>query len=115
MKAASHVLLVDGDVPVRQEVAAALAGEGHLVTQASSGRQALELLGEQGFHLVLTELELAGAGGLEILAYVREHSPHTPVVFLAGSGSLDAAVEAMRAGGFDFLGKPLNQIGRAHV
>jgi DNA-binding NtrC family response regulator len=108
MTTPSHILVIDGDAQTRHEVAAVLTGEGHRVSQAANGKQALDLLSEQGFHLVITELALAGAGGLEILAHVREHSPHTPVMFLAGSGSLDAAVEAMRRGAFDFQSRPLN-------
>ena len=108
MKIPSHILVVDDDVQLATLVRDALALEGHRVSTAENGEAALALLKRQGFQLVLTDLRLPGVDGMEILDYVKDNLPKTPVVVMTGFGSVDSAVQAMRRGAFDYLEKPLN-------
>ncbi|MCB2187518.1 MAG: sigma-54 dependent transcriptional regulator [Deltaproteobacteria bacterium] len=103
-----HILLADDDEGLRYLVVQTLLAEGHKVDQAADGYQALKLLERHGYHLVITDLNMPGPGGMEIIDYVQEHTPTTPVIVMTGFGSVDTAVGAMRQGAFDFVEKPLN-------
>jgi two-component system response regulator HydG len=109
MAPASHILVVDDDDQLRKVLGEALSLEGHKVADANGLDQALELLKEHVFQLVISDLRMPDAGeGLELLSYVQEYSPHTEVIIMTGFGTVDSAVEAMRAGAFDYHEKPLN-------
>ncbi|MBI5521313.1 MAG: sigma-54-dependent Fis family transcriptional regulator [Desulfarculus sp.] len=108
MTTGAHVLLVEDDKKLRDQLGQALSDRGHQVSATGDQPQALEALHERGFQLVITGLVLPGGSGLEVVSYVKEHWPHTPVIVLSGSGSLKTAVEAMRRGAFDFHEKPFN-------
>ena len=104
----NQILLVDDDREAREIVAEALGLDGHEVVQVGRGDEAIALLEKRGFHLIITDLRMPGGGGRELLAYVEEHLPGTPVIMVTGYGTVDIAVEAMRQGAFDFQQKPLN-------
>ena len=108
MRTQYQILLVDDDHEARQILAEALALDQHGVVEAGRGDEAIALLEKRGFHLVITDLRMPGASGEELLAYVEEHLPGTPVIIITGYGTVDVAVEAMRRGAFDFQQKPLN-------
>ena len=101
-------MLVDDDHETRQIVAEALSMDNHAVTEAGRGDEAIALLEKRGFNLVITDLRMPGASGEDLLAYVEEHLPGTPVIIITGYGTVDVAVEAMQKGAFDFQQKPLN-------
>ncbi len=108
MPATSHILVVDDDQRLRQLVAETLERKGHRLVQAGDLAQARAHLQEHVFHLVLCDMRLPDGSGLEVLAYLGEHSPHTEVIVITGFGTVNTAVEAMRRGAFDFIQKPLN-------
>ena len=104
----SRVLLVEDRDSLRRMLERALAGEGHQVEAAADGERGIELLtGETPFDLVLTDLRLPGASGLQVLAAARAARPGLPVVVVTAYGTVGAAVEAMKLGAFDFLEKPV--------
>src|SRR5262249_16909443 len=81
------------------------------VREAASGEAALALLRDPEalpFDVVLSDLRLPGADGLQVLRAAREREPRTSVVLLTAYGSIETAVEAMREGAFDFIQKPLD-------
>ena len=108
MRTSHHVLVADAGAAVCDQISRALSADGLTVSQARDGRQALEMLADHVYQLVITDLDLPRGGGMEILEYLREHSPATPVIITAAGAALDSAVEAMRAGAFDIREKPLN-------
>ena len=108
MRTRHQILLVDDDHETRQIVAEALSMDNHAVTEAGRGDEAIALLEKRGFNLVITDLRMPGASGEDLLAYVEEHLPGTPVIIITGYGTVDVAVEAMQRGAFDFQQKPLN-------
>ncbi|HEX2254014.1 MAG TPA: sigma-54 dependent transcriptional regulator [Thermoanaerobaculia bacterium] len=102
-----RILIVEDRESLRRMLERALAGEGYAVETAADGEVGRARAGAGGFDLVLTDLKLPGASGLEVLAASRAAQPATPVIVLTGYGTVAAAVEAMKLGAFDFLEKPV--------
>ncbi len=103
----ARLLIVDDEEGIRAFLEAALVSEGHQVTQAVDGADALARLARTGFDLVVTDLKMPGVDGLAVLTHVREEHPGTQVIVLTAHATVEVAVEAMKAGAFDFLQKPL--------
>jgi DNA-binding NtrC family response regulator len=102
-----RILLVEDRDSLRRLLARTLSGDGYEVAAAATGGEAVRLLGERPFDLVLTDLKLPDRSGLEVLAVSREKQPRVPVVVLTGYGTIGTAVEAMKLGAYDFLEKPV--------
>ena len=101
------ILLVDDDRQVLEAMSDWLRQKGYRLETATGMQQALAALRKKTFDLVLTDVRLSDGDGFEILAYCRENHPGMAVILLTGYGTVDAAVEAIRSGAFDFLTKPL--------
>jgi DNA-binding NtrC family response regulator len=106
MKSAS-LLLVDDDRRVLESMADWLRSLGYRVDVAVSQPTAEAALEKKTYDVVLADIRLGEGDGFELLAHCRQHTPQTAVILLTGYGTVDAAVEAIRAGAFDFLTKPL--------
>ncbi len=103
-----RVLVVDDDEPHAESVAESLERVGHLCTVATSGKDGIRLIEEQEFDIVLTDLMMAGVGGMEVLAKAKEELPEAEVVILTGHSTIKTAVVAMQAGAATYLTKPLD-------
>jgi DNA-binding NtrC family response regulator len=101
-----RVLLVDDEERFRTTLARLLAGEGLAVAAVGSGREALEELKKQPVDVMLLDLRMPEMDGLTTLAEVKKLSPGTEVIILTGHASLDAAMDIIRLGGYDYLLKP---------
>ena len=106
----ARVLVVDDEAGIREFLAEALGDDDHEVAAASSGEAAWERLERESFEVVITDLKMPGISGLELLRRVRERQPEVEVVVLTAHGNVDSAVEAMRAGAFDYLQKPVGSL-----
>jgi len=104
--AANRILVVDDEESVAVTMQAILEMDGHEVMTAMSGAEAFELIRGGAFDLVLTDLRLDDADGIQILGEVRRHSPDAVTIILTGYASLDSAVNALREGAYDYLLKP---------
>jgi DNA-binding NtrC family response regulator len=104
-----HILIVDDESNVRKVLGALLEQGGHQTTPAGNATQALDLVRAQDPDLVLTDLQMPGMDGMELLATLRADFPEIPVVMLTAHGSIEAAVEAMKLGAFDFMTKPFDR------
>jgi len=104
----NSILLVEDDDSLRLTQAMYLKREGFEVTAVASGGEALRRIAAKQYHAVVTDLRLDEVDGLEVLAAVKEKSPETEVILLTGFGSVDTAVEAMKAGAYDYLTKPVD-------
>ena len=104
----AKILVVEDRDSLRRMLTRALEQEGHAVTAAADGEQAMEGLGGEPFDLVLTDLKLPGASGLDVLEASRSRQPTAPVVVMTGYGTVEAAVSAMKLGAIDFLEKPVD-------
>ena len=103
----NKVLLVDDDTSSRDSTALYLEAEGFPVVKARNGAEALRHLTE-GVSVIITDLVMPQVDGMELLRAAREEAPHTPVIMMTGQGSEAVAVEALKAGAFYYLTKPLN-------
>ncbi len=101
-----RILVVDDDAVFREEFAELLRDDGHEVAVAASAMKATEWLERQEADVVLTDLRMPRQSGLELLREIRGRWPRTLVVMITGFATIDTALEAMRAGAFDYLRKP---------
>jgi DNA-binding NtrC family response regulator len=108
MKNLSQILLIDDEAHNREALSLLLTNTGYQVQTAASGEEALEILRKTPFEIVITDLFLPGASGIDILKTVKEESPYTCVILITGNASAETAVEAMKEGAFDYITKPLN-------
>jgi two-component system, NtrC family, response regulator HydG len=108
MAARTRILLVDDDERLRVAAEKVLAAEGYGVVSAASGQEALEILRQEAFALVVSDLRLPDLDGIALLKKTRDFLPEAEVVMITGYGSIEKAVEAMKLGAYDFLQKPLD-------
>jgi len=107
----ARILVVEDNDRLRRGIARALRESWEEVHEAATGDEAVARLRDPGaepFDVVLSDLRLPGADGLEVLRTARERDAQTSVVLLTAYGSIEAAVEAMREGAFDFVQKPID-------
>lgn len=109
-----RILIIDDDPSVRKSVALLLKRAGYEVTEAASPDEAVSLVREFSFSLILMDMNYtrltSGEEGLELLAKVRIFRPDTPVILITAWGSIDLAVRGMRGGAYDFITKPWNNL-----
>jgi len=103
----ARVLVVEDRASLRKMLQHALAGEGYEVSVAVDVPSALAALASRPFDFVLTDLNLPGGSGLDVVAASRQAQPSAPVVVLTAFGTVDTAVEAMQLGAADFVEKPV--------
>src|SRR5947207_3150287 len=102
------ILVVDDDESLRRIMELQLQEAGYQVLTASSGEQALRVLEEQAPSLVITDFKMSGLSGLDLLKAVRKSSPQTSVLMITAFGTVQSAVEAMKAGAYDYITKPID-------
>ncbi len=100
------VLVVDDQAAIRESMVITFRREGYSVASAESGEEAIELLQRKPFDLVVTDLRLTGINGIEVLKQSKELFPDTEVVVMTAYGTIEGAVEAIKAGAYDYLTKP---------
>lgn|SRR5689334_14699425 len=107
-----RILIVDDEDDLRLLLHESLEGHGYDITSASDGDEAIELLKRQRFDLALLDIHMPNVNGIQVLKYIKEHSPHTRAVMLTGYADLSHAMEAKEHGAVEFIGKPykLNDI-----
>ncbi len=106
----NHVLIVDDEAEIRESLESILREEDYLVTTAATAAEALELLRDAAYDVVLLDIWLPDRDGLDALAEIREmERANVPeVVIISGHGTIEAAVRATKLGAYDFLEKPLS-------
>ena len=102
------ILMIDDDASLCEVFGRGLRASDYHVQTRTSAKEALALLREQEFDVVLADLRLEDTDGITLCERAREIQPGVPVVVMTGFGSFDAAVAAMRAGAYDFLSKPID-------
>src|SRR3989441_10986062 len=103
---ADRVLVVDDEQSLRKVLAATLQREGYEVTVCAEGEEAIASLDRDGADVVVTDLVMPRMDGLTLLRKVVARHPDVPVIVVTAHGKIDSAVEAMKAGAFDFVTKP---------
>jgi DNA-binding NtrC family response regulator len=105
----ARILVADDEQNLRRVLVALLRREGHEVIQASTGLEAIERLGHGDLDVIITDLRMPGADGMEVLRTASRTQPHVPVIMITAYGSVGQAVEAIKAGAFDYIEKPFEQ------
>ncbi|MBI3037764.1 sigma-54-dependent Fis family transcriptional regulator [bacterium] len=100
------ILLVDDEESVLYALEAVLKREGYLISQARSTEEALKALSNASFDLIISDVNMPGSSGLELLDKVKEKDPDILVVIITAFGSEPLAVNAMKRGAYDYLSKP---------
>jgi DNA-binding NtrC family response regulator len=101
-----QILVVDDDKAMREMLVSLFRDRGYQVQEASSAADALERASDEPFDVILSDIRMPGKTGIEMVGELRELRPDTPVVLMTAFGSIDSAVESMRAGAFDYITKP---------
>ena len=105
---AFRIMVVDDEGPMRHSLAEWLINEGYQADTAAGGHEALEKMKSSAFDLVLVDIKMPGMDGIEVLRHVREDYPQTLVIMITAYGSIQSAIEAMKAGAADYLLKPFD-------
>lgn len=100
------ILVVDDKESMRLLLSGAFEELGFTVVLADSGEEAIDRITHENFHIVITDLNMPGKTGIDVLRYCKSISPETEVVIITGYGTIEIAVEAMRLGAHDFITKP---------
>ncbi len=108
MEDSFSILIVDDELPQLELIGGFLKKQGFEVALAESGERALERFRQESFDLVLTDQRMPNMSGLDLVKAVHAVNPETPVIVLTAYGSIETAVDAIKAGATDYLTKPLN-------
>jgi signal transduction histidine kinase len=100
------VLIVDDEKRMTESLRDLLTPLGYAITTANSGAEAIELLRERAFPVVITDLRMQGVGGLDVVRHISENRPKTLVIVITGYASTESAIEAVHYHVFDYIRKP---------
>ena len=103
-------MVVDDEAPIRTMVSQVLVAEGYEVVEAASAEDALKVFGEKHCPLVISDIRMGGMSGLELLDEVKRLRPQTLVVIMSAYVSIDSAIAALKAGAYDYLIKPFEDL-----
>jgi YesN/AraC family two-component response regulator len=105
-KSDTHILVVDDEKMFRNLLFKTLQAKQYPVTVAADGEEALRLIEEKRFDLVISDLNMPRLGGIDLLKRVSKLSPDTAVIIITGFASLDTAIAALKEGAYDYITKP---------
>jgi DNA-binding NtrC family response regulator len=103
------ILIVDDEKKMRHILELMLEAEGYGTAQAENGKEALSLMERERFSMVITDLKMAHMDGMDLLREIKKLDPDYPVVVLTAYGSIESAVEAIKAGAIDYIAKPFEE------
>ena len=104
----AKILIVDDELNIRRILQMAFEKLGHQVLVAEDARVALELLAENNFDLVITDVTMPGMNGYELQNIVHENQPDVPVIIMTAYGTIPQAVAAIRNGAYEYITKPFD-------
>ena len=105
----SHVLVIDDEEAQANIIASILQKEGYIVEKVYSAEEGLRLQSKREFNVILVDMKMPGMGGLEFLRKVKEEGYATSVIVMTAYGTIETAVDAMRADAFDYVTKPFRK------
>jgi DNA-binding NtrC family response regulator len=102
----AKILLLDDEQHIRRVIELHLGKQGHNVISGKDGQEGLDWIARDQFDLIITDLRMPKVTGLELLRAIREQGSHVPVIVLTAFTSIESAVDAMKLGASDYIGKP---------
>jgi DNA-binding NtrC family response regulator len=102
------ILVIDDEDSIRDYLSMMLEREGYDVRASAEGRRALRTYSQEAFDVVITDIQLPGIDGIEVLKTLRERDPTVPVIIVTGHASQESAIEALNLGAFYYLLKPVS-------
>lgn len=102
------ILVIDDELGIREACRRALEREGYIVETAATGRDGLRKIEEGEFDLVLVDVVMPDIQGIDLLRPIHEKDPHTICIIITGYATVELAVQAIKAGAYDFLSKPFS-------
>ena len=109
-----NIVVVDGTKKTREEIAGILNASGYHATPHANAFSALDALEAEQCDLVLTDLQLPSMNGIQFLKEIKSRSPEISVIVMTDNGTVESAVQAMRAGASDYVTKPFHPEQRVH-
>lgn len=106
MRTGKRILVLDDEPIVGDRMKPALEKLGFHVEAFTESQAAVQRIVEEDFDVLVTDLKMQKPDGLEVMDFVRQHSPATKVVIITGFATVDTAVETMKGGAVDFIAKP---------
>lgn len=106
--AQTSILVVDDEMVIRESLSGWLKRDGYDVGTVASAEEAIDLLKQKRFDILLLDIQLGGMSGMELLRYVKEEYPDIDVIMITAFGSVQSAVQAMKSLAFDYLLKPFD-------
>jgi len=103
-----RILIVDDEEELVSTLGERLALRGFQIESATSGEDALRLVGKNDFNVLIVDVKMPGIDGLELTASVKHDKPELPVILLTGHGSVGEAERGMRVGAFEYVMKPID-------
>ncbi|NTV13493.1 MAG: sigma-54-dependent Fis family transcriptional regulator [Desulfobulbaceae bacterium] len=100
------LLIIDDEPIALKNLSHILKGVGYSVTAIQNSSEALGIIKNGDFDLILTDLKMEKVDGMDILKFSRQHHPGTEVIMITGYATLDSAIDAMKAGAYDYIAKP---------
>jgi len=104
---AGRILIVEDEGTLRESLKRVLSREGYVVDAVDSSESALAVIGQKAFDLVVTDIILPGISGMELLKKCRQKNSTLIVIIITAYATIESAVEAIRAGAFEYLVKPI--------
>ena len=104
----TRILAVDDEASHLQMLDAVLSAEGYEIHKAGDGQEAMSLVEERFYDLILMDIRMRKVGGIEALKKIKEMSPGIPIIIMTAYASVDTAVDALKSGAYDYLTKPLD-------
>ena len=102
----ARILLVDDEATILSVLSTLLKAEGYKIESACGGEKARDLIANETFDLLISDIRMSPINGMELLKLARERYPNMPVIMLTAYGSVETAIEALKLGAFDYVTKP---------
>ncbi len=104
----AKILIIDDERSIRNSLKDILTFEDHNVDLAADGKEGIMFTKENTYDIIFCDIKMPQMDGLEVLDYLHNSIPETPIVMISGHGTIDTAVEAIKKGAFDFISKPMD-------
>ena len=106
--AIQKILIVDDEALLRNFLHETLKRKGFSIATADNGQKAIDMLQEETFDLIITDMKMPEKNGMDVLRFVKAHNPETMVIMMTAHGSIETAIEAIKEGAFHYIIKPFS-------